>query len=76
LLLAQSSVVLGNGPLWIKPLRIKDMSEAQPTEAALRFSAWIVLPFEILVQKGFPVKLSYAYDSCLHKKPKGDFFWV
>lgn len=57
-------------------MRIKDMSEAQPTADALRFSAWIVLPFDILVQKGFPVKLSYAYDSCLHKKPNGDFFLV
>jgi hypothetical protein len=47
------------------------MSEAQPPAAALRFSAWIVLPFKILVQKGFPVK----YRMLTQKTRRGFFFW-
>jgi hypothetical protein len=46
------------------------MSEAQPPAAALRFSAWIVLPFKILVQKGFPVK----YRMLTQKTRRGFFF--
>jgi hypothetical protein len=70
-LLDQSNVVLGNGPLKIKPLRIKDMSEANHRQPLCGFFPGLCCRLRSSFRKIFLLK----YRMLTQKTRRGFFFW-